>query len=152
MAAVIGGGSSSRTILGQYVFGMAGIPQVGVTSTAPTLSDRRTYPTFSRVVPSDEAQGRMLAQVVADFGWTYVSVLSTTDDYARELTTIFQGASRGTHSPFHSRRDSSPHSHPHRPFHSRRGTHHLIPHSPPRPSPSIRGAGLAPPFPFAARD
>ena len=92
VAAVIGGGSSSRTILGQYVFGMAGIPQVGVTSTAPTLSDQGTYPTFSRVVPSDEAQGQMLAEVVADFGWTYMSVLATTDDYARELTTIFQDA------------------------------------------------------------
>jgi hypothetical protein len=34
------------------------LPFVSATSTTPVLSDKAAYPTFSRVVPSDSAQGR----------------------------------------------------------------------------------------------
>ena len=42
--AVIGGGSSSRSILTQYVFGLAGIPQVSGTAAAALGGRRRTDP------------------------------------------------------------------------------------------------------------
>ena len=116
--AVIGGGSSSRSILAQYVFGLAGIPQVSAaaagrggrgagdsptpapqkvsqTSTAPTLSDKATYPTFSRVVPPDEWQGSSLAGIVRDLGWRSISVLYTTGESPRGAP----GAARALTSP-----------------------------------------------------
>lgn len=34
------------------------LPFVSATATTPVLSDKAAYPTFSRVVPSDSAQGR----------------------------------------------------------------------------------------------
>merc|ERR1719232_514922 len=88
--AVIGGGSSGRSILGNYVFSLAGVPQVAHTSTSPLLSDKETFPTFSRVVPPDDWQGSLLAGIVRDIGWRSISILYSTDDYARELMQIFK--------------------------------------------------------------
>jgi len=86
--AVIGGGSSGRSVLANYVFSMAGVPQVAQTSTSPLLSDKETFPTFSRVVPSDVWQGELLAGIVRDLGWRSISILYSTDDYARELMAV----------------------------------------------------------------
>ncbi|QDZ22581.1 guanylate cyclase [Chloropicon primus] len=88
--AVIGGGSSGRSVLGNYVFSLAGVPQVAHTSTSPILSDKETFPTFSRVVPPDDWQGSLLAGIVRDIGWRSISILYSTDDYARELMQIFK--------------------------------------------------------------
>lgn len=85
---VIGGGSSGRSVLANYVFSMAGVPQVAQTSTSPLLSDKETFPTFSRVVPSDVWQGELLAGIVRDLGWRSISILYSTDDYARELMAV----------------------------------------------------------------
>lgn len=86
--AVIGGGSSGRSVLANYVFSMAGVPQVAQTSTSPLLSDKEIFPTFSRVVPSDVWQGELLAGIVRDLGWRSISILYSTDDYARELMAV----------------------------------------------------------------
>ena len=78
----------------QYVFSLAGIPQVGFSATAPSLSNSTVYPTFSRVVPSDVSQGQLLAELVAALGWKYVSVLSSTDVYSQELAAVFRASCR----------------------------------------------------------
>lgn len=78
----------------QYVFSLAGIPQVGFSATAPSLSNSTVYPTFSRVVPSDVSQGQLLAELVAALGWKYVSVLSSTDVYSQELSAVFRVSCR----------------------------------------------------------
>ena len=88
--AVIGGGSSGRSILANYVFSLAGVPQVAQTSTSPLLSNKEKFPTFSRVVPPDDWQGSLLAGIVRDIGWRSISILYSTDDYARELMQIFK--------------------------------------------------------------
>ena len=60
------------------------------TSTSPLLSDKEKFPTFSRVVPPDDWQGSLLAGIVRDIGWRSISILYSTDDYARELMQIFK--------------------------------------------------------------
>ena len=76
------------------MFSLAGIPQVGFSATAPSLSNTTVYPTFSRVVPSDVSQGQLLAELVAALGWRYVSVLSSTDVYSQELSSVFRASCR----------------------------------------------------------
>ena len=85
VAAVLGGGSSSISILAQLVLQQARIPQVAYTSTSPLLSDDTKYPTFSRVVSPDTRQGPALAKLCLSQGWSSVGVISTTDEYATEV-------------------------------------------------------------------
>ena len=85
VVAVFGGGSSSISIQGQFVFQQALIPQVAYTSTSPTLSNDEMFPTFSRTVPPDSLQGPALATVCKDMGWNTVGMISTTDEYASKV-------------------------------------------------------------------
>ena len=85
VVAVFGGGSSSISIQGQFVFQQALIPQVAYTSTSPTLSNDEMFPTFSRTVPPDSLQGPALASVCKEMGWNTVGMISTTDEYASKV-------------------------------------------------------------------
>uniref|UniRef100_A0A6I8Q729 G-protein coupled receptors family 3 profile domain-containing protein n=1 Tax=Xenopus tropicalis TaxID=8364 RepID=A0A6I8Q729_XENTR len=52
-------------------------------ATSPVLSDRNLFPSFFRTVPSDEFQMRGLAQLLSHFGWTWVGLLATDNDYGQ---------------------------------------------------------------------
>ena len=92
--AVVGGGSSAISIYAQSIFALAGIPQVAHSSTAVILSDRASFPTFSRVVPPDSLQGDALAVVSSRLGWLHVAVVSSSDEYGRGLAFTFISALR----------------------------------------------------------
>ena len=66
--------------------------KVAFSSTAVSLANATLYPTFNRVVPSDSWQAVNLAELIADFGWSHLSILYTTDDYAVGMTSSFREA------------------------------------------------------------
>ena len=90
--AVVGGGSSTITIIASSVFAVYGIPQLGHSATSPLLSDKAAHPYFSRVVPPDTYQGTALAGIVRQLGWRRIGVVSTTDEYALEISRVFRAA------------------------------------------------------------
>uniref|UniRef100_F7AT22 Forkhead box protein N3 n=1 Tax=Xenopus tropicalis TaxID=8364 RepID=F7AT22_XENTR len=57
--------------------------QISYFATSPVLSDRNLFPSFFRTVPSDEFQMRGLAQLVSHFGWSWVGLLATDNDYGQ---------------------------------------------------------------------
>lgn len=57
--------------------------QISYFSTCSCLSDRKQFPTFFRVVPSDDYQVKAVVQVLKRFGWTWVGVVTEDHDYGR---------------------------------------------------------------------
>uniref|UniRef100_A0A8C5ME89 G-protein coupled receptors family 3 profile domain-containing protein n=1 Tax=Leptobrachium leishanense TaxID=445787 RepID=A0A8C5ME89_9ANUR len=72
LAGIIGDSGSTRSIL-----------MVSYFSTSPFLSNRNLFPSFFRTIPSDEFQSRGLAQLVKYFGWSWVGLLATDNDYGQ---------------------------------------------------------------------
>ncbi|XP_068129466.1 extracellular calcium-sensing receptor-like [Hyperolius riggenbachi] len=90
LAAVIGHSASSFSILMAHILGLYRYPQISYFSTSSLLSDRTQFPSFFRTVPSDAFQSQGLAQMVKHFGWTWIGLVATDNDYGREGIKIIQ--------------------------------------------------------------
>ncbi|XP_069463319.1 extracellular calcium-sensing receptor-like [Ambystoma mexicanum] len=89
-AVIIGDSGSTRSIILAHVLGLIRHPQISYFSTSPLLSDRNQFPSFFRTIPSDDFQSLGLAQLVMHFGWTWVGILATDDDYGQLGSHIVQ--------------------------------------------------------------
>ncbi|XP_041441613.1 extracellular calcium-sensing receptor [Xenopus laevis] len=83
LAGIIGDSGSTRSILMAQFLGLYRYPQISYFATNPVLSNRNQFPTFFRTIPSDEFQMRGLAELVSHFGWTWIGLLATDDDYGQ---------------------------------------------------------------------
>ncbi|XP_069816726.1 extracellular calcium-sensing receptor-like [Dendropsophus ebraccatus] len=84
LSSVIGHASSTYSILMAHILGLLRYPQISHWSTSPLLSDRRKFPSFFRTIPSDVFQAKGLAQLVLQFGWTWIGLLAVDNDYGQQ--------------------------------------------------------------------
>nr|XP_033779253.1 extracellular calcium-sensing receptor-like [Geotrypetes seraphini] len=84
LAAVIGESSSTRSILMARLLGLYRYPQISYFATSSFLSDRTHFPSFFRTIPSDSFQSQGLVQLVTYFGWTWVGLLATDNNYGQQ--------------------------------------------------------------------
>ncbi|XP_077118671.1 extracellular calcium-sensing receptor-like [Ranitomeya variabilis] len=83
LAGIIGDSASTRSILMAQILGLYRYPQISYFSTSPFLSNRNLFPSFFRTIPSDTFQSRGLAELIIYFGWTWVGLLATDNDYGQ---------------------------------------------------------------------
>uniref|UniRef100_A0A8C5ND40 G-protein coupled receptors family 3 profile domain-containing protein n=1 Tax=Gouania willdenowi TaxID=441366 RepID=A0A8C5ND40_GOUWI len=70
----------------------SGIPPVSYYATCSCLSDQQRFPTFFRTIPSDAFQVKCTCNLMFDFyfGWTWVGLLISGDDYGLHVAQSFQ--------------------------------------------------------------
>uniref|UniRef100_A0A4W4H5F9 Olfactory receptor C family, v1 n=1 Tax=Electrophorus electricus TaxID=8005 RepID=A0A4W4H5F9_ELEEL len=81
--AIVGESGSSQSIVVSRTLQPFRIPMISYFSTCSCLSDRKQFPTFFRVVPSDDYQVKAIAQLLKRFGWTWIGVVTEDHDYGR---------------------------------------------------------------------
>ncbi|XP_032218264.2 extracellular calcium-sensing receptor [Nematostella vectensis] len=94
LISVLGAGRSELSVVVNTILSLYDIPQLGYTSSSGVLSDKSRYKTFLRVVPPDTKQAKTLVKLVAHFGWNYISLVSSDDQYGGPLREVFKHESR----------------------------------------------------------
>nr|XP_046244982.1 extracellular calcium-sensing receptor-like [Scatophagus argus] len=87
---IVGDSYSTFSIAASIVLGLFRMPIVSYFSTCPCLSDRQRFPSFFRTIPSDSFQVRAMIQILKHFGWTWVGLLVSDDDYGLHVARSFQ--------------------------------------------------------------
>lgn len=83
ISAVIGAASSPISTNVANLLGVDNTPQISYSSTSVLLSDKTVYHSFFRTIPSDTYQAQALADLLKQFGWTYVSIVASDNAYGR---------------------------------------------------------------------
>ncbi|MGH0140295.1 UNVERIFIED_CONTAM: hypothetical protein FKN15_046076 [Acipenser sinensis] len=86
---IIGGPSSTLSIIISRMLGPFGVPLVSYYATCDCLSNRQEFPNFFRTIPSDFYQARGMAQIAKRFGWTWIGTVASDNDYGRLATQRF---------------------------------------------------------------
>ncbi|XP_043072823.1 extracellular calcium-sensing receptor-like [Puntigrus tetrazona] len=87
---IVGDPSSTPSIAISSVLGLFRVPIVSHYATCSCLSDRKKYPSFFRTIPSDAFQVRAMVQILRHFGWTWVGLIYSDDDYGIYAAQLFQ--------------------------------------------------------------
>ncbi|XP_060779013.1 extracellular calcium-sensing receptor-like [Neoarius graeffei] len=78
---IVGDPGSTHSIAISGVLGLFRVPMVSYYATCSCLSDRNQFPSFFRTIPSDAFQVRAIIQILKHFGWTWVGLVYSNDDY-----------------------------------------------------------------------
>ncbi|KAM8769842.1 extracellular calcium-sensing receptor-like [Acanthopagrus schlegelii] len=87
---IVGDSFSTSSIAIASVLGLYKMPIVSYFATCSCLSDRQRFPSFFRTIPSDAFQVRAMIQILKHFGWTWVGLLVSNDDYGLNVAQSFQ--------------------------------------------------------------
>ncbi|XP_048025582.1 extracellular calcium-sensing receptor-like [Megalobrama amblycephala] len=87
---IVGDPGSTPSIAISSVLGLFRVPIVSHFATCSCLSDKKKYPSFFRTIPSDAFQVQAMVQILHHFGWTWVGLLYSDDDYGIYAAQSFQ--------------------------------------------------------------
>ncbi|MGH0156670.1 UNVERIFIED_CONTAM: hypothetical protein FKN15_031857 [Acipenser sinensis] len=90
LAAIIGDAGSRISLAIARILGLYSYPLISYFATVPQLSDRRQFPSFFRTIPSDVFQVQGLVRLMQHFGWSWLGLLASEDDYGQMGSQILQ--------------------------------------------------------------
>ncbi|MBN3324580.1 CASR protein, partial [Atractosteus spatula] len=79
--AIVGDPGSTHSITISRMLGLFRVPMVYYYATCSCLSNRKEFPSFFRTIPSDTFQVKAMVQIFRHYGWTWVGVIVSNDDY-----------------------------------------------------------------------
>uniref|UniRef100_A0A8C4SG96 Extracellular calcium-sensing receptor-like n=1 Tax=Erpetoichthys calabaricus TaxID=27687 RepID=A0A8C4SG96_ERPCA len=86
---IVGDPLSSHSIAISRVLGLFRMPLISYYASCSCLSNKIEYPSFFRTVPSDAFQVKAMVQIIKHFGWTWVGIIGTDDDYGQYAMNSF---------------------------------------------------------------
>ncbi|XP_026232657.1 extracellular calcium-sensing receptor-like [Anabas testudineus] len=89
---IVGDSYSTFSIAISHILGLYKMPTVSYFATCSCLTDRQRFPSFFRTIPSDAFQVHAMIQILKHFGWTWVGLVVTDDDYGLNVAQSFQSA------------------------------------------------------------
>ncbi|CAB4023161.1 metabotropic glutamate receptor 1 isoform X3, partial [Paramuricea clavata] len=81
VVALIGGARSEISQRVNTIVGASSLPQISYSSTSVSLSNKTKYRTFLRTIPPDNFQARAMADIVKNYGWSYVATVASDEVY-----------------------------------------------------------------------
>ncbi|XP_010955978.3 taste receptor type 1 member 3 [Camelus bactrianus] len=87
--AVIGPHSSEVALVTGKFFSFFLMPQVSYGASIDRLSNRETFPSFFRTVPSDRVQAVAMVELLQEFHWNWVAAVGSDDEYGRQGLSLF---------------------------------------------------------------
>ncbi|KAJ3287683.1 hypothetical protein HK104_008487 [Borealophlyctis nickersoniae] len=78
---VVGPIASPACISSGYILGLQYIPQIGISCSDSSLSDKTVFPTFGRIIPNSKIVAAGVARLTNFLGYKKVAILTTGNDY-----------------------------------------------------------------------
>uniref|UniRef100_A0A8C4TG43 Extracellular calcium-sensing receptor-like n=1 Tax=Erpetoichthys calabaricus TaxID=27687 RepID=A0A8C4TG43_ERPCA len=89
IVALVGDAGSAPSIAISRILSLFGMPMVNYFSTCPCLSNKVEFPSFFRTIPSDDFQVKAMVEIIKHFGWTWVGVIGSDDEYGHTALKTF---------------------------------------------------------------
>ncbi|XP_029473188.1 extracellular calcium-sensing receptor-like [Rhinatrema bivittatum] len=83
ISAAIGEAGSTQSITISRIMTPFQLPLVSYSATCDCLSNKLEYPSFLRTVPSDKYQVMALIHLVIQYGWEWIGIIASDDDYGQ---------------------------------------------------------------------
>ncbi|XP_043914133.1 extracellular calcium-sensing receptor-like [Protopterus annectens] len=81
MPGIVGDSPSKSSMPMARILGLYMFPQISYGAAVSPLSNKRQFPSFFRTVPNDSFQPYGLAQMMMRFGWNWVGIVVSDNDY-----------------------------------------------------------------------
>ncbi|XP_038630016.1 taste receptor type 1 member 3-like [Scyliorhinus canicula] len=81
--AVLGPSNSELSRVIARLFSFLLIPQISYAASSNLFSDRMSFPSFYRTIPTDEVQAAAIVSIVEMFQWNWMAVIGTDNMYGR---------------------------------------------------------------------
>uniref|UniRef100_UPI00358EA76C extracellular calcium-sensing receptor-like n=1 Tax=Myxine glutinosa TaxID=7769 RepID=UPI00358EA76C len=89
---IIGDGDSAQTVPVAEILSPNCIPQISYGATSSMLSNNQRFQTFLRTVPSDIHQTQAIAQLIVHYGWNWIAIIASDDEYGKNGVASLQPA------------------------------------------------------------
>ncbi|XP_051778482.1 extracellular calcium-sensing receptor-like [Erpetoichthys calabaricus] len=89
VVAIVGDPLSTHSIAISRVLATFRMPLVSYCATCSCLSNKLEFPSFFRTIPSDAFLIKAIMEVIKYFGWTWIGIIITDDDYGENTLKNF---------------------------------------------------------------
>ncbi|TRY76144.1 hypothetical protein DNTS_031477 [Danionella cerebrum] len=87
--AIIGPYSSELVKVIGKLTGFFLMPQISFGATSDVFSDKEVFPSFMRTLPTDRWQAEAMVEILKEFGWNWVSVIGSDEEYGQQGLQLF---------------------------------------------------------------